>query len=255
MDTFRSSASIPGCDQDVLDSAAVLMRTVEIPRHVRPISDREIASLQAQMDAYAIQQQDYECRRAILAFEGNEKIKDLRPPSPPDNLSDAQSVLDYHAKHKKPGTEPEIQIAPPVQFRLLKKTGPFRLPSVIPAHVTIPFMSVTARTRNEQLQQELSKRLLRLEALDQRRKQKRTQTLSKIDREKRAGNSGPSAFCPKMIPPVNLESLDAPEDDMDDARSAVEDIDKFERRMKLEAARKRAKTIFASSVAPPSLPG
>jgi hypothetical protein len=251
-----SNSPIPGCDSLFQTSNSLVLPRV--PRHVKRMAPSEVASLDSQYRAYKLRCAEYECASSIRDFESrvHETVTEplIPPPDPPPfALPAAQSMLSYY---KSKNTFNPVAPIKPTQFRPPHHSVPFRVSSILPAHLTIPVVSPSLKLNHERAQQRLAAMMTRLDALESQRKReiarsvRHSQKLQFIENRSRRGVSEMFGLAK-----VRQEAPAPEEDPGEEVRQLMAELDERHRKMKEERHRQRAEAIWSGEPSAPFVPG
>jgi hypothetical protein len=243
---YHHRAPIPGCQDTLPLDVAVLPPLC--PRPKLP-SDSELAHIQAQLDQFHEEEAAYVCLSAIETFEHPTSALLPARPVPSFDVASAESVLALAKSTNGINTPDPDNMILPMPFRPPERRQPFRVSSVIPKRLVIPEYSPPMRALNEKRAEECRARMLRLDALDLRQRQKRTRMLSRVDRlkigERAAARGQYKPFNPWQVrraqtePPVSS-----------DAANLLAEIDNHDRKMKALRSQKNVDSSLTTSVVP-----
>jgi hypothetical protein len=175
----------------ILGDRSHIVHVIRLRKDQKEFGPEEMRKLQTEYDKYIAEVEGYHCQEDICNFERrlNEEEKpmdsNIRPPVPSFVCSEVQSLLAFHEnKCKFCVVEPEFQqaeIAMPPDHPLEK---PVLRRSSLYGHLSIPYLYPDLKRRKEKYDLKLRTELIRSNYEAIAVKQKRTQLLSKLHRQK-----------------------------------------------------------------------
>jgi hypothetical protein len=245
-------APIPGCENLFhTPNDASLPR---IPRHVKRMPASQLASINAQYHTYKLRHAEYECAKAIHDFEARAEEFPFDPPNPPAfGLPATESMLRYYkSKNTFNPVAPDAPLAH--QFRPPRRSVPFRVSSVLPAHLTIPVVSPSLKLNHERAQQRIAAMMIRTDALEGQRKREIAKAVWNAQRRQFLENRSRRGLSQMLTIRDRRKDERTPEEDPgEEVRQMMADIDERDRKMKAE--RQHAEAIWSGEASAPFLPG